>query len=102
MVAPPIFVVNKRLFFEKGLACAEVGTDPERSSGEESLWVWLVAVGYIGLAASQATAAPSSHHSDDLFPADDAHSHFHECDCNQWCCARYVTAAFAEWGRARA
>lgn len=61
-----------------------------------------VAVGYIGLAASQATAAPSSHHSDDLFPADDAHSHFHECNRNQWCCAWYVTGAFAEWGRAGA
>lgn len=37
-----------------------------------------------------------------ISPADDAHSHFHERDCNQWCCARYVTAAFAEWGRAGA
>lgn len=62
--------------------------------------VWLVAVGYVGLATSQATAAPSSHHSDDLSPTDDAHSHFHERNCNQWCCAWYVTGPFAEWGRA--
>lgn len=24
---------------------------------------------------------------------DDAHGHFHECNCNQWCCAWYVTGA---------
>lgn len=52
------------------------------------------------MATSQAAAAPSSHHSDAVFPTDDAHSHFHERDCNQWCCAWYVTGPFAEWGRA--
>lgn len=64
------------------------------------MWVWLVAVGYVGLATSQTTAAPSSHHTDDLFPTDDAHSHLYERNCNQWCCAWYVTGPFVEWGRA--
>lgn len=52
---------------------------------EEDLWVWRVFM----------VAATLMWWS--LFSQADAHSHFHECNRNQRCCAWYVTGATWRW-----